>query len=635
MIDMGYARHVRTRLDQRITRQNETLDAEEKSLRSYGTVVFTPFRRRWDFWMGTGNRVSGTSASRSWVWFDDKDDKWPVPSMMNWMMDGFWKYDEPEYGEVIEVKVSNTTLRPEGDMRELIREDFESLEATLERVPSIMDYAVKELGWTVTNDLFKDFKSSSMIRDINDFLITNSFTFPSNSTVNISNRIIRPDLRMCVRYYPNRDDNRAYCKDMNKLRSITGAALQRLILPKSMGVRRKLEWVDKVCPAMHKDKINQRVTKSSLYVHLVTVLDISNFTGSAANAWLMLLCLALELAHNGSLPEKFENVFCCDGAHFTATVLQIIILYLYTTVGYPCTLERDGSYHYLPGGFLGVNANICIALLFYSTLLHWMNVNKPDYIKYMKCQAGGDDVYIILKLKREDVAVAKKWLNETLTKYVGFVKEDSSFIAEDHLDDAVVPGMVFCRKRIRVKDLGNMILIETEPSLPLNEVFTMENIPSNPRYQQRLLKTVQSELINFEGSYEGYEWITDAMLSIAISRLPLAKPIRTYTHYDELRFNVQLVGRRYCTEESIRAAYTVAPLFHLQNVYYGTVAQSINYLLCRGRLVIQTVMYQGEIHKVVMLEREGRAYRKRFRRRTVVNVMVPNVDPRVRRILVA
>jgi hypothetical protein len=372
--------------------------------------------------------------------------------------------------------------------------------------------------------------------------------------------------------------------------------------------------VKEVVPARNKDKIYHRVRKAKDFVHLVTIIDISNFTGSSANAWFMLAVIALELAH-GKIAGKKDNIYCTNGVHFQASALEIIVLYLYLTVGYPCIVKETSEVRFLPGGFLGVNANICVALLFYACLLSWLSRNRDKYIRYMKCQAGGDDVYILTKITRDDELKTKLWLKQNLSKYVGHIKELNSFIVEDSCDADVVEGIRFCRKRIRVREERHHYLIESEPAVPLNEVLTMLTVPRKQATQDKMMRTVATELRTFERENPEYYWITDALLVIAQQRLPLATVTKSVVQRFESDFSIRQVDNRLCTDKSVELAKQVPPVFHLDNVYYETIGQSISFLLCRGLLTLQKVSVGGRVLKVIMTDNEGKRYRSRFTRR--------------------
>jgi hypothetical protein len=279
----------------------------------------------------------------------------------------------------------------------------------------------------------------------------------------------------------------------------------------------------------------------------------------------------------------------------------------------------------LPGGFLGVNANISVALLFYAILLSWLSRNRPDCIKYMKKQAGGDDVFILTKTRRSDMLKVRLWIDENLRNYVGYVKELNSFIVEDSCDSPVVNGIKFCRKRIQVRSDNNYYYIKSEPAVPLNEVFTAVDIPNNPRAQQKIFNTVRSELDNFSRENQDYAWISGTLLAMASSKLPKAQMTKTLSIKYDSELSYSLVDNRLCSESSIQLSRSVSMISHLTNIYYGTIPDSINYLLARGKLVLQLVTIEGKDRKVIMTEREGKAYRKHCVWRSEVPV-IPAVD---------
>jgi hypothetical protein len=86
------------------------------------------------------------------------------------------------------------------------------------------------------------------------------------------------------------------------------------------------------------------------------------------------------------------------------------------------------------------------------------------------------------------------------------------------------------------------------------------------------------------------------------------------------------VGNRSCSIESINLACKVDPVFHLSNIYYGSLEESIQYLLARGLLIMQFVKRDGILKKVIMTDNEGKYYRKHFRMRMQVQMSILPMD---------
>jgi hypothetical protein len=195
------------------------------------------------------------------------------------------------------------------------------------------------------------------------------------------------------------------------------------------------------------------------------------------------------------------------------------------------------------------------------------------------------------------------------------VKEMFTFVIEDETMSRVVDDVAFCRKRIEVRREGSWLCVRSEPAVPLNEVLTNNNVSKDSDTQIKIWKTVDNELRNFDRMYSGYQWITDALRTLAVERLPLISLTRSVTFNYETDMALRMVGTRYCSDRSVSLADIVPPLFHLNNAYYTNCDQAINFLLCRGKLVMQLIRYEGVLRRVVMTESEGKRYRKLFRLR--------------------
>merc|ERR1711974_104423 len=97
-----------------------------------------------------------------------------------------------------------------------------------------------------------------MARAISSFLLTYKFCFPSNEFVEVDGRVRTDRLRMNVRYYPARDDLRAYCSDHDRLRHLVASLLHQLISPKAMSTRLKLHTASILRPDK-KDILDQHL----------------------------------------------------------------------------------------------------------------------------------------------------------------------------------------------------------------------------------------------------------------------------------------------------------------------------------------------------------------------------------------
>jgi hypothetical protein len=616
MVDWDYARIVSERISQRKARCNENLEAEVKSLRKYSSEVHPLLRERLDVHFGTHVGPGLVFRTNTFDCIKGNNDNFRASAVMNWLFQSFYDQEEPRIGEVIEIRVSSKTFNNDKiTIEEETMTEFVNIANKIRRVPNLDDFISNELGFEVALDLLQsDFTQSTLSRSIQDFLVDNNYMFPAGKCVSVPGRVIKTDLIMNVKYYPGRDDNRAYCMDKNKLRSLCGAILHRLIQPKNMRLRKRLHS-SSIVPSIGKDKLDIIIRKNAGNVHAVIIADISNFTGSAANAWLTLYCMALELSL-GRIPEKEDNLFCVGGVHFTASWGSVIRAYLYLTVGYPCTSSSSGSQHVLPGGFLGVNGNITVAMLFYSMFLSWLNRNKPGYVKHVKTQAGGDDVTIILELERHDAARGANWVKSQLERFVGFVKELTYSIFEDQ-DVGIIEGLLYCRSRVRKVMQGGCFRLQTEDSIPLSEKLTAQYPLRNSDAQQEAWYKLDLELLRHTNQNRGHVEIADALRTMFVDAHHHVKPLRALIKYIDCTEEVIITDDgRHVTPKALELSNSVDLYFVNSNVYYRTEAQRIQYKLRRGELEMIKVQYQGALVMLVATTGESTSIRRRCRIRS-------------------
>jgi hypothetical protein len=369
-------------------------DACSKSLRGYDTHLFDPFMERMRVHypqLGQGKLIYG----KTFTYHYSRVNGLSGSNLMNDLFSSFYLQEvrEDEEVYVIYPKISNKTKfeDPGEEVNPIMRDSVIQWiqDHSNDGVASLWSLASSQLGNSVTDDLLVDFRNSSLSQSIMTFLVSNQNRFPASEHVSCRNRVTRQDLIMDIKYYPARDDNRAYCRDTNRLRQVVGACLNRLILPKSKALRKRTR-VASVFNDDEKDilKLSIPISTKEDYVTKLVLLDISNFTGSFANTWIMIFIMALD--SQTCLRNKY-NFYGFGPNVLVGGWHEILVLYLYLTVGYPCYVESLDEYHTLPGGFLGVNANITTSLLCLAVILKYVRSRGRQLGLDVHCQAGGDD----------------------------------------------------------------------------------------------------------------------------------------------------------------------------------------------------------------------------------------------------
>jgi hypothetical protein len=591
------------------TRAKEQTDAESKSLRSYSTAVHPLLQNRLDI---LGNRLNDCQpkyiATNSYLIADAmatlKDN-----TLLNHVFQPLFDQEEPEFGKPIYVRVSSKTRTGNATMMDATRIKITNLAMSTMSLPTIEMLARKELGDTVVSDLFQvDFRSSSLFSSIISFLALHGNMFPAGQSVSVPGRFISADLVMRSKYYPSRDDNRAFCADTNILRSLCGACLQQLFLPQNMKVRLKLS-ISKYVPAIKKDMLNWEFQKPpDGYVLVLLLGDVSNFTGSASNAWLMLCCMALELSVGG-LKNKLPNLFAIKDTFFTATWLQIITLYLYLTVGYPCFVENRKSYSWLPGGFLGVNSNITVALVWLSVLLRSIENVRREGIKWVKSQAGGDDFAIVVCVRLNQVETIKPWIENEVLNGVGHLK-DLTLIVLDDQTEGILEGQIFCRKRLKLSRTDRTICLCSEPAIPLPVSLTMDHFPRQHGAQVKLWNELDAALNEYDRLEPDNMLLTSALRTLLLDRCTHVKPVRArLTMLIPPDMQITVVGHYQISNKALAIAGMESMISTTAGLYLLELPDRIRHSLKAERTEMVKVLQDGIEQLIVITSVEAKRIR--------------------------
>lgn len=448
--------------------------------------------------------------------------------LMNYLLQSFYDQEMIENNEAIIIypKLSVKTQRLVDGVNVPMRDCISEWVSELSRnnVAGLRNLVSEELTPDVTSNLLDDFRNSDFASAVLIYLRENGMAFPAAEYVHVASRVVSRDLVMKCKYYPARDDKRSYCQDTNKLRCLVGACLNRLIVPKAKGIRSKLFTASIIRP-FDKDMLKLRVIQPSRddRISVVIVVDISNFTGSFGNAWLMLFCMALDT--QGTLRNKYQY-FAFGDKFLLASWHEILALYTYLTVGYPCYVEDLDQDHCLPGGFLGVNANITTGLLCLAFILNQLRIDLRDRLDDAHVQAGGDDTAFAISGTHEQVDWAIYHIRKTLEKYVGQLKELTVVNLEDGVHGEPLKDIRFCRKRIILKKKGDAFLLSGEESIPI----PCSILPGMSYFNRsdiiQAWRELDLALLSYERTHPDSFRICDAFRAVMLEKYPILQPFR-------------------------------------------------------------------------------------------------------------
>jgi hypothetical protein len=583
-------------------------DAYSKSLRCYETVVHPLFIERLSIWWQDLSNRSNIQG-RTFI-YDNRVEGFTGSKLMNYVFQSFYDQEPRETIDIIYPKLSTrtTVLLSSSlglDMRSEVEAWLEShYDASNLETISLRSLCTEELGHAVTQDLLDNTLNSSLSQSIKSFLFRNHFRFPSNQFVTVDNRLINCDLKMTTKYYASRDDLRAYCSDSSRLRSLVACCLNRLFSPKSMLLRKKLHSAQVLRPDK-KDILDIHIpeaTSDDERIYLLLV-DISNFTGSLANAWLMLYCMSLEL-DCGRLKDRYQ-LFGIGKYFVTASWKELLILYIYLTVGVPCWIEELSKFGYLSGGFLGVGGNISIGLLCLALILQdLIDRLKRQVIDY-RLQAGGDDIAIVVRCLEKDIDGLSNDIKEDLGQYIGRLKEFDVFDLVG-LEDGIMEDAIFCRKRILFRRYNGYIHLTGEPSVPLpSSLFPSTRITK--RYLQiQAWSELDYGLIGFEKAMPNSTRLTDTLRQLFLETYRQVIPMRTYKKkYLTGNHRVIQVGRDLVTDLAHKAICEVRAVQYCGIVALSDYESKLRHALVREFVTLAEV-YTGENPiKIVMTKAEA------------------------------
>jgi hypothetical protein len=507
---------------------NISLDASSKSLRGYATRVH-PLNMERILQHYALNEREKVIRGKTFT-YNASYEGLSGSNYVNFALQSFYDQEAREGIEsiIIYPRLSVKTLIGPRLSKDTMREDIEkwvdSHVSLTTRVASLRELATEELGKSVVDNLLNDYVNSSLSQGILVFLLNHQWTFPSHDYVVVRGRESPiPGLVMKQKYYANRDDNRAYCQDRNRLRLLCGAILHRLILPKSSRVRSNLH-VSKVIRSDRKDQINLVVPRAREGQTTLLILgDVSNFTGSLGNSWLLLHAVAIDLSKH--LRNKFSPI-SVGGRILYATWFEVIAFYLYLTVGCECYVEELDKYEQLPGGFLGVGANITTGLLFLSLFLIDLNRRLVPRVFCVQSQAGGDDFALLLVVKEEDKIRIGQFINREIKDHVGHLKEFQVYETDSLYNNSVIDGAYFCRKRVTLCRSNSHTAVGFEPSCPLHQSIFSDNNIRRFDLQCRAWRELDLGLKAYEEDCPGMSQYCDSLREVFLGKYPDVSPTR-------------------------------------------------------------------------------------------------------------
>jgi hypothetical protein len=300
-----------------------------------------------------------------------------------------------------------------------------------------------------------------------------------------------------VKEYPQRGEIRAFTLDRNAFRSLLGSAIHTLLHPGNRQLRATYPYAD-VWRVKGKNLIIETLkTLSPRSCCLVGQGDVSSFTSSFRNLWLVLLnfaALAEELEMNNALPPFVLTWGTTKVVGKLSTILKVFIR---LTFRMPVMDEVLHQEFRSIGGMLGVpgiNTLACTTFaliqrgLTDSILVNYRLINRA------KTYVGGDDfVSLLIGPSRVDLSCAWQTIVSVIKKYVGSLSEENSAFLPTNTTSrgSMFLPFLFCKKLIYAKwsTLGNgvQLKLHSQFTIPLPSLLLSKRINDSRKDQEEWL----------------------------------------------------------------------------------------------------------------------------------------------------
>jgi len=569
------------------------VDALSKSLRGFSTKIWPPLLERLQAhfpFLDQERLTYGTTFT-----YDPRPKHgYSGSNLMNDLLSPFYLQEikEDEEVHVIYPRVSTKTIFDSEETDKVMRDNVVSWirDNSNGTVTSFRTLCQADLGYQVTCNLLDDFKESFLSQAIITFLVSNGMKVPAASYVEVPGRIIRQDLIMSIKYYPARDDNRAYCRDENRLRHLTGACLNRLISPRSKALKSRTKTATIF---NHEDismlKLRVPIAEQEGMLSVLILLDISNFTGSFANSWITLFSMALDTQN--TLKYKY-NVFGFGDHLLLASWHELLAIYLYLTVGYPCYVSDLDESHALPGGFLGVNANISAALLALSIIMKFVRDQARAEGINAHCQVGGDDSAIVLYGRKDAVENYIQIIQRALVDYVGLLKEFKVIDLANCCTD-IVPDATFCKKRVRIEGGRGYYTISSEPSCPIHQSILPGCDISRLTKQAEAWYEFDRSLLLYERQNPTCFRQADCLRMAFLLKYPNVRPLRRRTGKTWTRTRLLQIEDYFVSELATQAIGDIGERKVWRFIALQSFRSKLTHALHNELVVMRKVSYRG------------------------------------------
>jgi len=317
------------------------------------------------------------------------------------------------------------------------------------------------------------------------------------------------DIKLSTKLYLNRMDRRTYGSDSLPIRSLVGSIIHALLLPfgkfdnhrpynRSIPVKKKKDTLI----------LDFEIAQRNEYTLIFG--DISSFTASISNLWVLLLETTYMIERDG-LNKKI--VVDIAGSLVETSLKEVLRLFVF--LGGGAGIMDGEELFFLKGAILGVAGVDTVAKVLFGLILESICATIPDVVT-ARPQAGGDDFYIglITRSSRPEYRIsAVRYIREEVERVVGRLKEFTYETLPDNPVDYISEN-TFCKKQIRIASgyLQNgrlQIKIHSQWSLPF-----LGTLITRPKDEILGAIGIWSTILGSVPWVPDYEFLCDLLFSI-------------------------------------------------------------------------------------------------------------------------
>jgi hypothetical protein len=420
------------------------------------------------------------------------------------------------------VKVSNKTFAPESTRRTMLefwKKTISTKSRELQRVPNLNDilpdfsqyvpsHIINQIErWPVHKDSEFIIDLIQVVRsvDLEDLIF-------SPTVLRFVEKYPRPNLlELKTRYYPAREDYRAFYVDSNSLRCLVGAMLQSTLLP-TMNLRSRL-WYEDILPAMDKNIIDKTIIVPRGHDALVYLGDISSFTSSNVNSWVGLLASLLLITSNELVHLNTSQAYSVAGSAIESSLHQIMILYLYLVVFAPAHYQKDS--YFTMGGYLGVAANMSLTTQSFAIFLKRVQLLARTKSILFYSQIGGDDFFLCLVGPRSELFDLVVQIEQLTTRFIGKIKDPVEALLPVNIYNYDIG--LFCKKMLQATTVesspeSRTVHLKSKPVIPLMEALLSDERFSGSMVRRLELQREFTASVRAESVKLDFPWMCETLL---------------------------------------------------------------------------------------------------------------------------